>query len=359
MSSWVALGSDPAPGGAPEARLRAGALLAVLGGLPATAAVLADLPEGAVEMRPPQGSFWPGTPPERSSGLSLLGGRDVGLALRHRRRRHVVTHLLPGPLPPAAGPLVLRLDWSGAGTDSPAGRWSLSLADAGGRLLVPPATGGGALAPDALGAWALCRPGGHRLAHSALGALGLRQAARTRPAPEDLGWSAAAVSASTPVATPRGARPLGTLVAGDAVLDIRGRAVRLAALHLAELPPGFPFSPLRLRALRLPVTRDLLAGPMSCLAVEGDAVHRLTGRGRAVLRAGHLPDPVARPVGGPLRSLLMAVPVPERAAILAPGGLQMVCPGPEGALPADWPELSRSATVTLLDDAAPPIRHSA
>lgn len=359
MSIWAALGTDPALRGAPGARLRSGALLAVLGGIPAEAAVLLDLPEGAIAVQAAQGSLWPEAPPPPSSGLSLLGGRAVGLVLRHRRGGQVVSHALPGPLPSAAGPLVLRLEWSGAGPDAPAGRWRLTLSDAEGQEAVPGASGVGALAPDMAALWALCRAGGHRLAHPALGAAGVRHAARTALPPEEAGWSPAAVSASTPIATPRGPRPLGTLEAGDAVLDAAGRPLRLAALHLAELPPGFPFSPLRLRAVRLPVARDLLAGPMTCLAVGGETVQGLHGTRQVLVRTRHLPDPVARPMAGPLRSLLMAVPVPDRPAVLAPGGLPLACPGPEGTLPPDWPHLSRAAAMALWDEGAPLLRHSA
>lgn len=349
MTGWVALGSDPAPRAA-DVRLRSGALLVVLGGLADQATVVLDVPEGAVTTQARQASLWPGPVLPPSSGLSLLGARDIGLVLRHRRGGQVVSHALPGPLPAEGGPLVLRLEWSGAGLDRPAGRWALTLTDAEGRPLVPSVSGQGALAPDGAAAWAVSRAGAHRLAHPALGSVGVRQAVRNGPAPEDLGWSAAAISASTPIDTPRGPRPLGTLAAGDPVLDANGRPLRLAALHLAEIPPGFPFSPLRLRAIRLPIARDLLAGPMTCLAVRGEAVQHLYGLREVGVRAGHLPDPVARRVPGPLRGLLMAVAVPETPAILAPGGLPIACPGPDGALPRGWTASTRAAAVALLSD---------
>lgn len=351
LNGWIALGSDPAPRLAPETRLRSGALLAVLGGVPQSAAVVLELAEGAIRLAPRQGQLWPEAGLAASSGLSLLCGRDVGLVLRHRRGDQVVHHALPGPIPATAGPLVVRLDWAGAGLDGAGGRWRLDLMDSDGVAVLPGVSGSGALAPDAAAVWALCRVGPHRLAHPALGTVGARQTPGSAMAPETLAWSPAAISAHTPVDTPRGPRPLGTLTAGDAVLDMDGRMVRLAALHLADVPPGFPFSPRRLRAVRLPVTRDLLAGPMTRLVCDGDEAHALSGSRRAMVRAAFLPDPVARPMAGPLRSLLLALPVPDRPAVLAPGGLPVACPDPSGVLPADGPDLARAAALMLLEGA--------
>lgn len=345
MSPWVGLAGDAAPRGDPAGLLRAGAVVVSLAGLPAEARVLLDLPAGLVTGQRRQSDFWP-MEEAVPVGISLLGGRDLGLVLRHRRGRQVVHHALPGALAPGAGPLELIWSWSGAGVEAAAGRWRLVLRDGatGNRLAM--AQGRDALALDGGAAWALCRPGPARVAHPVLGAVAVRRAS-VGPAPEDLALGPA-VSASAMIATPKGLRPVGMLRAGDPVLDLEGAVCFLAALHLADLPPGLAGSPLRLRAGRLPIPRDMLAGPAAPLAFAGDLVAGLHGGSRALVAARHLPEVLRPALDHQLRSVLMAVPVPETPAILCPGGLALACADPSGALPAGWMPLGQSGATALM-----------
>jgi hypothetical protein len=295
MTDWLVAGAREAPPWAVAGPLRSGVLVVALAGLPDAPAVLLDAEAGAGGLPAVQPGLWPAPgPPMLPAGLSVLASRAGGVTIRLRLGDQVLRHDLPGPVPAGAGPLVLRLGWAAGGR---AGRWWLALEDAAGRPVVAGAAGAGALAwPEQL-VLAVCGRAGRCQSHAAVGAVALRRAVPGQgPAPEHLAQGAA-ISAQALVPVPGGGlRPLGALPPGQIVLDAAGCPRRLAMVHLFRVPPGFAFSPLRLRAGRLPLAQDLLAGPQLPLAFEGDDVSRLFGDkvAQVLVRAGHLPDPVQR-----------------------------------------------------------------
>lgn len=334
--------------------LRAGVLALSLSGLPDEPAVLLDAEAGGADApAAAQGRLWPPDPDEAAAAvpasLSVLAGRAAGVVVRLRLGDRVIRHVLPGPIPAAAGPLVLRLGWAAG---SP-GRWWLTLEDAGGAPLRPGAAGPGAAVWPAALAQAVCGAGPssarQRHRHAALGACALRRA-QPGPAPEALAQGVA-VAAQALVPQPGGGlRPLGALRPGDRVLDDDDWPRWLAALRLFRVPAGFAFSPVRLRAGRLPLRQDMLAGPRVPLAFAGEDVLRLFGQPRVLVPAGHLPEPVQRrawPAGA--ADMLLAAPVLDQPAVLRIGGLAVACPGPEGATVAA-PLLGPAETAALLAD---------
>jgi len=350
MSDWIALQGDRHPhcGRDGMAPVRSGALVVELAAIPALPSVMltasrsGEAPPG--EIAP--GDLWAGeVPPE--FGIALTAGRAEGVAFRVRIGGVVVRHSLPGPMPGAAGPVMVVLSWTGAGVAAPDGRWRLGVFGPDNSPLVPPVSGLGALALHPGDGWLACRPGRHRVAHAAVSFVGLRRGRCLAPEPPEVLAHRVAVSANLSVEAPDGARPAGLLRPGQAVLDAGGRAVRLAALHLAEVPLGMSLSPLRLRAGHFGTARDVVAGPGALVAVQGDEVEFRLGAARAAVPVGFMPRPRVQPVDGLARSLLMALPVPERPAIVRIGGLDLVLPGPDGDLPDGIRRLGRAEVADL------------
>lgn len=348
MTRWLVAGARDIPDWVLAGPLRSGVLVVALAGLPDAPQVLLDANCGPGPLPRAQGGLWP-MPGERSlpAGLSVLASRAAGVTIRLRLGDQVLRHDLTGPVPAGSGPFVLRMGWSAGGRT---GRWWLALDDAAGKPVVAGAAGAGARPWPAALALAVCGAAGLNQRHAVVGAIALRRAIPGKgPAPEHLARGAA-ISAQALVPLPGGAlRPLGAVTPGQTVLDAAGLPRRLAMVHLFRVPPGFAFSPLRLRAGRLPLAQDLLAGPQLALAFAGDDVGRLFGDrlAQVLVRAAHLPDPVQRralPVGP---DFLMAVPVPEQPAILRIGQLAVACPDQDGNAPPD-PVLSAAETAALL-----------
>ena len=347
MIRWFTAGTGR--GGSDDAQpARSGMLMLTLGGVPREPQVLLDL--AGLSVPPGQATLWPGgSRPSGPWSLSLLAGQGAGLSLRIRGPGGSVRHALPGPLVDTGAPLAVILKWTLGNDPATEGRWSLTLEDNTGQVLAHEA-GPGALAPAHGLLRAAVTPGPQRFAHPVLGACAACVGRMRGPAPQAL-MRGAAIAAHAPVPTPGGARPLGTLSPGSAVVDADGQPLRLAALHLAEVPLGLPFSPLRLRAGRLPMPGDLLAGPDTRLILAGDDLQRVLGEARVAVRAGHLPEPVRRAAVLPMPTVPMAVAVPERAAILRIGGLAVLCPGPDGIVPDSLRCLSRQETAAFLAEA--------
>ena len=348
MSGWLVTGACDLPAWASSAGpLRSGVLAVALAGLPEAPSVLLSANDDGCARNPAQARLWPDPVISHdAASLSVLGGRTTGVTVRLRLGDRVLRHDLPGPVPALAGPLVLRLGWAAT---AGGGRWWLALEEAGGRPVVTGAAGAGAAPWPAGLVRAVCGGPGLRQRHAGVGACAIRRAV-AGPAPEHLAQGAA-LSAQALVPVPGGLRPLGALRLGQEVLDADGALRRLAAVHLFRVPPGFAFSPLRLRAGRLPLAQDLLAGPQLALAFAGDDVARLFGdaAGCVLVQACHLPDPVQRRAlpAGP--DFLMAVAVPEQPALLRIGGLAVACPG-AGGLPSGNRILSPAETAALLAD---------
>lgn len=313
-TAWLALAHQgPCPEMAGAGAVRTGTLTVALRGLPRVARVLAEariLSEGRV------------------SSAALIAGQDVGVVMRLRGPGgDLLRHGLVADLHDHPGAAELSFSWIGGGDLAPSGRWRLSLLRPDGQDLVPPAWGSGALAPGSALGQALvagCE------ASPFIAAAGLRRAAPGRIGPEQVGRMAA-VAARAFVKTPQGLVPAATLMAGDAVIDVSGRALRLAAVHLAEVPEGFAFSPVTLAS---DSARGLEFGPFARLAQpEG-----WDTAGALAAQSPHAPPAQAR-----VRGHLMAVAVPERPAILEIGGRWLACADPEGRLPQPVAALSPCA----------------
>lgn len=305
-TAWIALTGDAPEAVAGTQPLRTGALSVALRGIPRVATVLADarvLHQG------------------RALSAALIAGQDVGVVLRLRGAGgQVLRHVLAAELYSHPGSAELTFSFIGGGDEAPAGRWRLSLCNASGRLLAPVAIGAGALAmPPALGAALVAALGDCRFVQTA----GLRRAAPGRPGPEQIGRGAA-IAGNSFLQTPGGLVPAAALMAGDAVLDISGRELRLAEMQLAEVPAGFAFSPLRVPGAE---GRDLLIGPRAQLSMAGGLV-----------TAAALSE--ARRFTGPSRVALMAVPVTDRPALLLVGGYRLAAADPEGRLPQPVADLT-------------------
>lgn len=349
---WLVSGARAVPRWALEdIPLRAGVLAIALASVPEDPAVLLDALDDGRALTPVQGRFWPDADAASGlpAGLSVLAGRRAGVVVRVRVGHTMMRFSLPGPLPAGAGPMVLRHGWA-AGTGAAPGRWWLALEGADGRPVVPGAAGTGAMALPAGLVRVVCGGQGTRHRHAAVGACAVRKAAAGQgPAPELLAQGAA-LSAQALVAVPGGLSPLGALRGGDVVLDDAGQPRPLAAVRLFRVPPGFPFSPLRLRAGRLPLGQDLLAGPQVRLAFAGDDVARLFGAARVLVPARHLPDPVQRRADPQGADFLMAVAVPAETAVLRIGGLAVACPGAAPG-PGPLPQvLGAAETAALMAD---------
>lgn len=360
MSDWIALLGDRHPhcGVAGSVPLRAGALVLELAGLPAAPAVLlgchrmGQASAGTGTMR----DGW-GEAMALDFGLSLTAGRAEGITLRHRSGPNVVRHELSCPLPATAGRLVVVLSWAGAGHQLPAGRWQLSLQRPDGTPLVPAAAGQGALALHPGDAWLVCQPGRHRITHEMVVRAGVRRGRCLAADPPETLGGRVVVSANAAVAVEGGVRPVGLLRPGDQVIDIEGAPVRLAANHIAEVPIGMAFAPIRLRAGHFPISKDVVAGPGALIAVQGDEVEYRIGVPLGALPARLVPAPLAQQIGAPLRSLLMALPVPERPAILRLGGLDFVLAGPDRQLPAGCRVFHPAEAADLLGRTTGPASH--
>lgn len=297
-TAWVALAGDARPQS--DEPLRTGALTIALRGLPEVATVLADarvLVAG------------------RTCSMALIAGQDSGIVLRLRVAGHILRHVVL--LPSNSRGLTaseITFVWIGGGDDYPAGRWRLSLLEASGVALGHEAgTGAMAVPPElALALVQACQ--GTAWVETA----GVRRFSPGRAGAEEVGRGAA-ISGSCLLQVPGGRLPAARLLPGDAICDISGRELRLAEMRLAEVPPGFAFSPLR---VAMPGGRDLVLGPQAVLS-----------RPEGLLRACALPAERLSPLEGSLRAVLMAVPVPDRPAILDVGGLWLACPDPNGRLP--------------------------
>lgn len=303
-TAWVALAGD-APQPVHSLPLRTGAFTVALRVLPRVATVLADarvIAGGGV------------------CSLALIAGQDVGVVIRMRGPGgQVLRHVLAADLHGHSGGAELTFAWIGGGDSQAAGRWRMSLCHSDGRALAEPAIGSGALAlPMALGQALITACSGSRYVQAA----GLRRAAPGRAGPEQIARGAA-IAAGSFLQTPGGLMPAAALVSGDAVVDLSGRVLRLAEMRLAEVPSGFAFSPLCLRGAE---GAELLIGPQAQLSRPG-GLTPATAAGAVV-------------AGRPARVVLMAVPVPDRPALLAVGGHWLACADPEGRLPQPVADLT-------------------
>ncbi len=128
------------------------------------------------------------------------------------------------------------------------------------------------------------------------------------------------LTASLPVATPYGMRPLGELQRGDLVETLGGRAVPVLDVLRRTVPARGMFEPVRLRHPYFGLERDIVVKPGQRVLVGGSRVEYLFGREHVLVPAGHLTGGAAgvRERGHALVTYTQLL-LPEAEAIYAAG----------------------------------------
>lgn len=124
----------------------------------------------------------------------------------------------------------------------------------------------------------------------------------------------------TPIATPRGYRPLRSLRRGDTVLTAQGRAVPILQRLMQTVPARGSFRPACIRRPYFGLQQNILVSPSQRMVLTGTEVEYLFGR-QAVLASarhltgGHSVQPVAC---GPVVTYAQLL-LPEHDTVLAAG----------------------------------------
>ena len=225
------------------------------------------------------------------SAFSLFLDHEAGLGLVLRQGAQVLRARLPGPLPRGTG--VARITWA---WDAPADRWALRYEQPG-LPGVTEATGSGALPLALPDLDRLCRNGPGTLRHEALLWFG---ATAGQGLPAHAPW----IGQRTPIATPTGLRPAGSLAAGDMILTSTGRAAALRSVRHLVLPSRGYHAPVLLRAPYFSPQRDILVSADQPVLLTGGEVEYLIDTDEVLVAARHIADGRAalfetrRPVAG-------------------------------------------------------------
>lgn len=256
MTGWIALSDREPDGPLPEGVLERGLFLA----------------EVALPLEGPQVLLDYACD---GNALSLLHDAATGIGLMVRQGREVRRHMLPGPLPqsPVAGIARLAFRWAPEG-------WALHYELDG---AVCEAQGGPALPLPLADLARLCARDGIAARHPGL--LWFGATAGGEP-PVALPW----IGLRTPVATPTGLRPAGSLRRGEMVLTRDGRAEMLRAVRHLDLPARGPHAPVLLRAPYFSPERDLLVSADQQILLGGGNVEYLFDEEEVLVEARHLID---------------------------------------------------------------------
>lgn len=265
MSEWLILSdhttdqSPPPPQG--RGLIPRGELLIELDHVSPEPAVLLDI-------RADQG--WPRV-------FSVFHDPRVGVVVLHRQGAALMRHVLPGPLPQAAGVVQIRFDW-----DGPARRWGLTYRVIGtGQVAQAQGANPLPVVADDLAALARGDLGGHR--DGAVLWFGVSDRA-------DLALPARWIGAAVAVETPRGYVPAGQLQCGDLVLTADSGAVPVLGVQGFALPGRGSFAPVLLRAPFFGQRRDILVAPDQPVWLSGPEVEYLFGDDEVLVPARHLVD---------------------------------------------------------------------
>lgn len=252
-------------------------------------------------------------------GISLFHDLGVGFALLFRRGNRLVRHVLPGPLWQKTGVARLTFGW-----DAKAGTWSLLLEQEGRRLA---AEGSGVIAPDIGDLHMLCAGGEDVLRHEALLWFGVLPGT---VGPGPMGW----IGVATPLLTPRGPVPAGTLQPGDRVLTRDQGAVPLVSVTRLTVPGRGMLAPIRLRAPYFGRRSDILVSPDQTVWIGGAEAEYLFGEEEVLVRARHLADgrmAVAEGKRAVAVGVVLDLGLPE---LVEADGCLLATGGPEGVAPA-------------------------
>ncbi|WP_299372603.1 Hint domain-containing protein [uncultured Tateyamaria sp.] len=92
----------------------------------------------------------------------------------------------------------------------------------------------------------------------------------------------------TPIATPTGYRPAGTLRRGDTIVSDNGDIVPVLHAVRHSVPARGSFAPVRLRAPYFGLTRDIVVAPDQRLVLQGTEVEYIFGQEAVLVPARHL-----------------------------------------------------------------------
>lgn len=92
----------------------------------------------------------------------------------------------------------------------------------------------------------------------------------------------------TPVQTPEGMKPIGTLKRGDLVTSLNGDAIPVLQVLRKTVPARGSFQPIRLRAPYFALTQDVVLTPEARLVVGGTQVEYLFGSDSVLVPVKHL-----------------------------------------------------------------------
>ncbi len=129
-----------------------------------------------------------------------------------------------------------------------------------------------------------------------------------------------ALCPQTPVQTPQGMRPVGTLQRGDLVTTLNGDAVPVLQTLRKTLPARGSFQPARLRAPYFGLTQDIVVTPEARLVVGGTQVEYLFGAEHVLVPVKHLTSAASAKFEGDHRLVTyVQLLLPDHEPILAGG----------------------------------------
>lgn len=209
--------------------------------------------------------------------ISLYFDPETGISILHRQGSRLERHAMPGPLPHDPGTARLTLRWN-----APARRWWLRYELLASGQAVE-SQGSNPLPLPMADLIALCRGIGVARRHPALLWFG---ATMGETPPGRAPW----IGLRTPVATPSGYCPAGSLHIGDQVLTSDGGARVLRSVRHMVLPSRGSFAPVVLRAPYFADHTDLLVSADQLVALSGMVVEYLFAEDEVLAEARHLTD---------------------------------------------------------------------
>lgn len=124
----------------------------------------------------------------------------------------------------------------------------------------------------------------------------------------------------TPVATPKGYRPVCEMRRGDTVLTPEGETVPVLHVLSRQVPASGSFHPVRMRAPYFGLLQDITVAPSQRLVLSGSEVEYLFGRESVLVPACHLAGGTTAKiaVSGPVVTYWQLV-LPDHQALLVAG----------------------------------------
>jgi len=262
MTDWIALSDRRAPHLAEPGALIDRGMFVMEMALP--------IGDGCVLLNQQTDEVWPRT-------LSVFLDPEAGLIVLHRQGQAVRRHVLPGPLPLAAGVARLSLSF-----DAPARHWTLQL-DLSGDARPLRAFGQDPLPMRLDDLQGLCAGRGMIQRHPAVLWFGATTGAVL---PDRAPW----IGLRTLVDTPNGPVAAGLLRPGDLILTLDEGPLPLLRVTQRELPSAGFFAPVLLRAPFYGAERDLLVSADQPVMLSGTLVEYHFGEDEVLIPAGALID---------------------------------------------------------------------